>query len=217
MHHGVRTMKDRVRLIAKMIDSSVTKPQETNEVLKVLSDGRVIKRTYMLKDFAHEIIKGVPNHGSSYEDGCVTRVFNWVKQNIEYYQDTADYDYYMAAGRTINSGGGDCDDHTILICSLLNTIGFKTGAKIVSPNGSAWHIYAVAGVRSFASPTAIVPLDTTQTESRPGWEPPILMRKFELQTSFIQGKPQTLFVNRWKGKGGRPRPVSQVSNTAGIL
>jgi len=157
----------------------------------------------MLRDVAVEIVKGTPQHGTAYEDACVASVFKWVKSNIEYRQDPVDYDYYMAAGRTINSGAGDCDDHCILICALLNALGFHTGARIVSPDGAAWHIYALAGVRSFSSPSMVIPLDTTQTESAPGWEPPPMMRRYELQTSFRLGKTPHIFVNRWAGKTKR--------------
>lgn len=188
MHHGVVTMRDRVNLIAKMIDSSIRNPQEKPDGSK-----------YMLRDLAAEIVRGNPQHGVKSEDACIASVFHWVKSNIEYRQDPVDYDYYMAAGRTITSGAGDCDDHCILNCALLNAIGFRTGARIVSPDGSAWHIYALAGARTFSNPSIVIPLDTTQTESKPGWEPPSLMRRFELQTEFKLGKPPRIYVNRWAG------------------
>lgn len=193
-------MQDRVRLIARMIDSSIRNPQET-------TDGR----KYLLRDLVvREIVRGLPQHGKEYEDASIGAVFNWVKRNIEYRQDPVDYDYYMAAGRTINAGAGDCDDHCIIICSMLNSIGFRTGARICSPDGSSWHIYAVVGVRPFNNPSAIVPMDTTQTESYPGWEPPMPMRRYELQTSFVLGKPQTLLVNRWNGRERGGVPASKV-------
>ena len=200
-------MQDRVKLIARMIDSSLRKPQ-TN----------IHGQDYLLRDFVvREVVRGTPQHGDAYEDASVVSVFNWVKSNIEYRQDPADYDYYMAAGRTINSGAGDCDDHTILICAMLNSIGFKTGARICSPNGNAWHIYAIAGVRSFSNPSQIIALDTTQTESYPGWEPPSIMRRYELQTSFIHGKDNGLAVNRWNGKNKGAAPLTKVPAAAGLF
>lgn len=199
MHHGIVTMRDRVNLIAKMIDSSIRKPQER-------PDGS----QYMLRDFAAERVRGLPQHGLEAEYACVSTIFNWVKSNIEYRQDPVDYDYYMAAGRTINSGAGDCDDHCILVDSLLNSLGFKTGARIVSPDGAAWHIYALVGVKTFSNPTIVVPLDTTQTESVPGWEPPPAMRRYELQTEFKLGRPPAIFVNRWAGSSKHGVKLSTV-------
>lgn len=368
MHHGIVTMRDRVNLIARMIDSSIRKPQEKPDGSK-----------YLVRDLAVEIVRGTPQHGTAYEDACISSVFKWVKCNIEYRQDPVDYDYYMAAGRTINSGAGDCftldtkiivrkrggsgrgvekslgelqscwseyeaksfdfefdewvyrpitgwiykgvrpvlvtrlracpytglerasmrhtedhrvwtheqggvyeaplgdwredlsrplivapsispnvlenrpmlswapvesmepdgeaevaditvdgthnfvlangviahncDDHTILNCALLNALGFRTGARIVSPDGAAWHIYALAGARTFSNPSIVVPLDTTQTESSPGWEPPPVMRRYELQTEFRLGKAPWIYVNRWAGNSKRGAKLSTIEHT----
>lgn len=90
-------MRDRLDLIAKRVDASVTKPQKTK-------DGQ----PYMLRDLALEIVNGTPQHGKESEDQVVSRIFWWVKNNIEYRQDPADYDMYMTAGRTIAAGGSDC-------------------------------------------------------------------------------------------------------------
>lgn len=202
VHHGIVTMRDRVNLIARMIDSSIRKPQEKPDGSK-----------YLVRDLAVEIVRGTPQHGTAYEDACISSVFKWVKCNIEYRQDPVDYDYYMAAGRTINSGAGDCDDHTILNCALLNALGFRTGARIVSPDGAAWHIYALAGARTFSNPSIVVPLDTTQTESSPGWEPPPVMRRYELQTEFRLGKAPWIYVNRWAGNSKRGAKLSTIEHT----
>lgn len=66
----------------------------------------------------------------------------------------------------------NCDDHCILTGAYISTIGYQAGAKIISPNGSDWHIYAVAGVFPRSTPTKILTLDTTQPDAFPGWEPP---------------------------------------------
>jgi hypothetical protein len=93
----------------------------------------------------------------------------------------------MTAGRTIAAGGSDCDDHTILLCALLSSLGFQTGAKIISPDGQSWHIYAVVGAFPFTDPHSLVALDTTQSEAYPGWEPSFLQRKTEYLCTFRGG------------------------------
>jgi len=200
-------MRDRLVLIARMVDSSIRKPQTTPD-----------NKQYMLRDLVTgEIVRGAPQHGTDYEDACVSRVFWWIKKNIEYRQDPVDYDYYMAAGRTINSRAGDCDDHAVLNTSMLSSIGFRCGARIVSPDGSNWHIYALAGVRSFARPSAVIPMDTTQTEAYPGWEPPIGMRRYEMQTTFQLGHLGPIVVNRWGGENRNAAPITSVKQAAGLF
>lgn len=189
-----------------MIDKSVREEQQTSNGDK-----------YLLRDFVvREVVRGIPNHGQEYEDACVGRVFHWIKTNIAYIQDPTDYDMYMTVGRTISSGAGDCDDHCIAVCSMLTLLGFRTGARICSPDGSAWHIYAIAGVRPWNNPQKIVALDTTQEESYPGWEPPPVMRAYEMQTTFVLGKPQTLLVTRWAGKEKGGIAASRVKGVAGL-
>jgi hypothetical protein len=173
VHPSVYTMQDRLDLIAKRVDASIRTPQKTK-------DGQ----QFMLRDLALEVVSGAPQHGQESEKQQIDRVFWWVKNNVEYRQDPADYDMYMTAGRTIAAGGSDCDDHTILNAAMLNSLGFRTGAKVVSPDGANWHIYAVVGAFPFYNPTVIIPMDTTQPGSYPGWEPPIEQRQFGYLVDF---------------------------------
>lgn len=193
VHSDVYTMKDRIRLIAKLVDSSIRKPQKNNA-----------GQPYMLRDFVlRDVISGTPDHGRRAEQEEVLRVFKWVKSAIAYKQDTRDYDWYSAAGRTINARAGDCDDHTILIASMLSSIGYLTGAKVVAGDGKNWHIYAIVGLPR-ANPQYIVALDTTQTESFAGWEPDLRQhRNYEIQTTFASGNHTPLLTNRWAGKASR--------------
>lgn len=179
VHPGVYSMQDQLNLIAKQVDKSHKEPQ-------VRPDGS----QYMLRDMALEIVRGCPQHGFEAEHCQVNRVFHWVKSNIEYRHDPVDYDLFMTAGRTINTRASDCDDHTILVCSMLSSIGVRTGAKIISPDGSNWHIYPVAAVKSHLPPhrQVLIPLDTTQTESYPGWEPSIQHRKYAYLATFVDGR-----------------------------
>jgi hypothetical protein len=182
-------MEDRINLIARMIDSSVRKPQKNNA-----------GQQYMLRDFVlRDVVNGTSDHGLGAEKEEVLRVFKWVKGAIQYKQDPRDYDYYAAAGRTINARGGDCDDHTILICAMLSSIGYVTGAKVVAGDGKSWHIYALVGLPR-ANPTYVLALDTTQPGSFVGWEPDLHRhRAYEIQTTFDRGRHTPIRKNRWAG------------------
>lgn len=183
-HPNARDLKSRLDLIAKRIDVSIKEPQKTRS-----------NQAYMLKDLAHEIIRGTDmddrNTMAQYEP--IRRVFFWVKQNIEYRGDPADYDYYMSAGRTIQSGAGDCDDFVILTNALLSSVGYTTGARVISPNGAGWHIYSIVGVNPAFNgiPTQVVPVDASiRNPGAPdiGWEPPSQYRRFERQCTFRSGR-----------------------------
>ena len=144
-----------------------------------------------MRALALEIVKGAPEHGDIAEDEAILRTFYFVKNNIAYRQAPRDYDLYATARRTMQLRGGDCDDHTILVAGLLNNLGFLTGAKVISPDGVNWHIYPVAGIRNRTNPSAIVPLDTTQPESFPGWEPSVWQRNNEILATFSSGRVHT--------------------------
>jgi hypothetical protein len=179
-------MRDRLDLIAERINLSVVNPQ-------VRQDGS----QYLLRDLALEIVRGTPQHGQSSEDAVIGNIFWWVKSNIEYRQDPRDFDQYQGAGRTIISGGSDCDDHTILNAALLNSLGFLTGCFCTSPDNQNWHILATVGAHPFNAPQEVIPLDTTQPESFPGWLPPAHMRKFLYRCTFKEGR--TVFLRKVQG------------------
>ena len=190
IHLDARGLDARIQLIAERINASITQPQP---------NGR--GGTFMLKDFAHEIIRGTVQHGAQAELEPIQRIFTYIRTNIEYRQDPADYDYFMSAGRCINSGAGDCDDHVILSCSLLSSIGYTTGARVISPDGNGWHIYSLVGVEPAwnGAPSAVIPFDTTQAESNYlGWEPPAQYRAFEKQCTFREGRAVGL---HWRRQG----------------
>lgn len=178
VHRGVTTIRDRLDLIAKRIDSSIRNPQLDRNGGK-----------YMLKDFAHELVRGTPQRGMESEIEPARACFRYARYQIEEREDPADYDYYMAAGRTILSGAGDCDDKVVLLNSLLGAVGYTTGARVISPDGSGWHIYSLAGVEPAfnAAPTKVLPMDPRYGDDI-GWEPPSHLRKHMYQCTFRLGE-----------------------------
>lgn len=67
--------------------------------------------------------------------GEVQAIGEWVGRNIRFTRDVYGKETLHAAREIIRLGIGDCDDFTILICSLLGTIGVKTRiVTISSPN-----------------------------------------------------------------------------------
>ena len=141
------------------------------------------QRDPYIRAVALEIVQGLPQHGIESEEAEVSQVFWWVKNNIEYRQDPRDFDYYATAKRTLQFRAGDCDDHVVLMCALLHNLGFKVGARVISPDGYGWHIYALVGFPR-TSPSGVLALDTTQAEAYPGWEPGVVHRSHEVLVTF---------------------------------
>ncbi|MHC4643858.1 MAG: hypothetical protein ACYTBJ_00050 [Planctomycetota bacterium] len=178
MHRGIHSLEQRLDLIAKRIDVSVTRPQKA-------MDGR----QYMLKDLTHTVIRGLPQTGPESESEPINAIFRYVRYGIETREDPTHYDYYPAAGRTINSGAEDCDGKVILLNSMLESIGYTTGARVISPDGKLWHIYSVVGTSPAfnGQPSEVLPLDPRYGDE-PGWEPADRYRNYESQCTFVKGR-----------------------------
>jgi transglutaminase-like putative cysteine protease len=83
-------------------------------------------------------------------------------------------DLYQTALRTWEMKGGDCDDHNILIASLLTLNGITARLRVTAESkGAEWgHIYVVAGLKSKINPTSWAALDTTLPNGKFGYEVP---------------------------------------------
>jgi len=56
----------------------------------------------------------------------VETLFNLVRDNIRYVRDICDVETLSTPDVTLQGRIGDCDDKTVLLCSLLEAIGYKT-------------------------------------------------------------------------------------------
>ena len=66
-------------------------------------------------------------------------LFYFVRDNFEYVSDPTAYEYVKIARQSLVSGGGDCDDASVLLASLLDAVGIK--ARFVFVPG---HVYVQA-------------------------------------------------------------------------
>lgn len=109
------------------------------------------------------------------DDLCELRsIFDFVAdpRNVRYTGDIATKDTFQSALRTLQFGGGDCDDHSVVNAVLAMENGFECKWRITSNTGASWnHIYCLAGVPKHR-PRRWVALDTTLGRGRFGHEPP---------------------------------------------
>ena len=66
-------------------------------------------------------------------------IFYFVRDEFRYVQDPAAFEYVKTLPESIISGGGDCDDSTVGIASLLQAVGFKVRLVFVPR-----HVYVEA-------------------------------------------------------------------------
>lgn len=112
----------------------------------------------MMRQLALAITQGCPSR----DDGCeLAAIFKFVVDNVRYTGDQSVRDTFQSALRTLQFGGGDCDDHAVLNAVLGIENGFQMRWRITSNTGATWdHIYAMAGLPK-VRPSYWVALDTT--------------------------------------------------------
>jgi transglutaminase-like putative cysteine protease len=85
--------------------------------------------------------------------GQVRRVYDYVRKNVVYIRDPVNAEYVISPIRMLsqirNTGysAGDCDDHTMLLNTMLGSIGFPTKFVGVKQGGSPRFNHVVSAVK----------------------------------------------------------------------
>jgi transglutaminase-like putative cysteine protease len=117
---------------------------------------------------------GITKHCPERDGMCESKaIYDYVKQRVRYTGDVGTVkmgrngpvegiDLFQAGKRTLEFGGGDCDDHSILIATLLAHNGITPRLRVTAStrNGEDEHIYPLAGLPKTA-PAKWVAIDTT--------------------------------------------------------
>lgn len=117
---------------------------------------------------------GITKHCPERDGLCEARaVYDYVKKRVRYTGDVAPVkmgrngpvegvDLFQSGKRTLEFGGGDCDDNSILNATLLAHNGIMPRLRVTASkrNGDDEHIYAGAMLPK-EKPTKFVALDTT--------------------------------------------------------
>ena len=152
-------------------------------------------RDLVQPDVAHPLIREVALQAisvcSSRDDQCeVEAIFDLVKhgrpdvpgfeRGYKYVADPNWTDLFTAPHKIVEMlrkgiNGGDCDDHSGLICALLGSLGFETGLLAYGPPGTSGYTHVLPVVFLPKRPGAksyMAGLDSTVRESSVGWLPP---------------------------------------------
>lgn len=183
------SIEHHVELIKKQCDKSVNDGEVRQLAVKIVSGSYVWKQNPRtgqqepyIKAWDHYFIAPAQDVCPPRDDECeLLRIWDFVVLNFRYVYDPPDLDTFATARLSLEAGGGDCDDATILFCALLKSIGFEVKARVISVSDDPenWvHIYPLVGLPK-DDPTEWMPLDITVADYLPGDEYPDIGKTYD--------------------------------------
>ncbi|MEW6775916.1 MAG: transglutaminase-like domain-containing protein [Bdellovibrionota bacterium] len=119
-----------------------------------------------LAAFARELIgkAGVEAYDGR---GEIKALFDWVTKNIRYTRDPYGYEWIQSVVPTLVFGHGDCDCHTVLLGSLLMSVGYPVRLVIVGNSpGNFHHVFLSTEYRGPLGNPIKIDLDSTIPEGK---------------------------------------------------
>jgi transglutaminase-like putative cysteine protease len=149
--------------------------QGTFETLKMMA---ALVREYKMDPGMRELAIGlaadVPPKDTPAE---INAIFEYVRDQIRYIGDVSDIETLHIPPLIVEQAAGDCDDKSLLLCTLLESIGYKTRFRAVSmPQDEGLYSHVLADVRIG---TVWVALETTEDVPM-GWTPPDVVRELPM-------------------------------------
>jgi len=118
----------------------------------------------LIREAAIRVAFLTPQHD---EVGEIEAVFTFVRDHIRYIKDVYNVETIATPDKTLALQVGDCDDQVVLLCSLLESIGYQTKMVIESYGADAgWeHVYCQVCLEG-----TWIALDPTESVAA-GWQP----------------------------------------------
>jgi len=126
---------------------------------------KVYRSTIPVRDRALALIAGVDHKDYM---GQYAAIYAWVRDAVQYVRDVVDVETLQTPIETLRSMAGDCDDKSLLLAALLQSVGFAVRFVAVGFDGpdSFDHVYIEARVGQHW-----IAADATEREYL-GWYPP---------------------------------------------
>ena len=98
----------------------------------------------------------------------VESIFNYVRDHIRYVQDVLNVETLSTPMMTLAGRVGDCDDQTMLLAAMLESVGYVTRFVIEGYNASGHfeHVYLQCKINT----GEWIPMDATENYPM-GWQP----------------------------------------------
>lgn len=123
------------------------------------------RRNPKIRSTALNLISLVPERDAL---GEIRTLFEFVRDRIRYVADVLEVETLADAQRTLEIAQGDCDDKSILLAALLESIGYATQFIVTGYQSPDWfeHVY----LRVLLPSGNWMPLDASEPQAM-GWEP----------------------------------------------
>ena len=107
--------------------------------------------------------------------GEIEALFEWVQRHVRYTRDTVRVEVLHSARRMLELRAGDCDDFSILLGALLESVGHPVRLVLTGPDPRRPRLFSHVYVEAFCRDRWIA-LDATMPH-RMGWAPRAPVRK----------------------------------------
>lgn len=163
----------RAATVQPLRDGAIGNAQTVSVMLPIIREDVAIDLE--LRKFAQSLIAGCPRD----YDCRVGKIFDYAK-SIRYVNDPIDVERIADAATTIQEGWGDCGDKTILMASLLGSIGILSRlVKVNFYNDLAEHGYDHLYLEAQRPDGRWEAFDPTPENAPPGWEAAAAVRDVE--------------------------------------
>jgi Transglutaminase-like superfamily len=137
----------------------------TRATLKVMS--RLVKQ-FKVHPSINLFAGGLVQHLREYDEpGEISALQHFVRDQIRYLKDIVDVETVRDPLVTLEHGFGDCDDKSVLMCTLAATIGYETQFLAIGFDGVNFsHVLAAVKLG-----TRWIPCETIKPGVEPGWFP----------------------------------------------
>lgn len=147
---------------------SVDSPNIEDRIDHMIDEILAGKTDPRIRKLASEVLQGVPPRDWR---GEAIAIFNFVRDNVRYTRDPHERELFQRPIRSLEFGTGDCDDLTILLGSMLQTVGFPVIITVVGIASDDFeHVYLRTGLPP-DNPVEWMALDASRPEPA-GWEVP---------------------------------------------
>lgn len=170
-----QSLADHVGVIKRQIRRSLQSPETERLARRIINaqpDGVIDGVPYV---YAWGLEHQLAESGGALEKATsqlaqIRAIWNFAVLNVAYVPDGIvgnTPEVVQTAELTLDSRRGDCDDYVILLSALLQPLGFKTAASVISADSETnWqHIYTLVEYKG-----RWVPLDPVVPGATPGYE-----------------------------------------------
>lgn len=164
-----------IPLISSLTDTKAKTIKSTNIddridiILEAIDEG---KRDPVVRQVLGDILKDIDE--KDYE-GELLAIFQWVRENIRYTRDPHNVELFQRARRIMELGLADCDCLSILLGSMVQSIGYPLRLRVIGVSSpEPEHIYpmvAIAPTENAISDDDWVAMDASINQQM-GWQVP---------------------------------------------